>query len=102
MSVSHSLEVIDNPPHYISNLSPDLFFIYILYSTHHILPFLHKNIYPTPRERKKERKMSWEKSILSEGNGVDMPPIGATVKIDYTGWLRDPNSGDHEKGTQYE
>jgi peptidylprolyl isomerase/FK506-binding protein 1 len=45
--------------------------------------------------------MSWEKTILSQGNGVDMPAIGASVKIDYTGWLRDPQSADHEKGTQY-
>lgn len=45
--------------------------------------------------------MSWEKTILAQGNGLDMPAIGANVKIDYTGWLRDPKSGDHEKGTQY-
>ncbi|QKX54847.1 uncharacterized protein TRUGW13939_01936 [Talaromyces rugulosus] len=46
--------------------------------------------------------MSWEKTILSQGNGVDMPAIGASVKIDYTGWLRDPQSADHEKGTQFD
>lgn len=45
--------------------------------------------------------MSWEKTVLSPGNGTDMPAVGANVKIDYTGWLRDPSNSDHEKGKQY-
>ena len=45
--------------------------------------------------------MSWQKTVLSPGNGTDMPAVGANVKIDYTGWLRDPSNPDHEKGKEY-
>ncbi|GAM35933.1 FKBP-type peptidyl-prolyl isomerase [Talaromyces pinophilus] len=46
--------------------------------------------------------MSWRKTILSPGNGTDMPAVGANVKIDYTGWLRDPSNPDHEKGKEFD
>jgi peptidylprolyl isomerase/FK506-binding protein 1 len=45
--------------------------------------------------------MSWQKTILKPGNGTDMPSVGANVKIDYTGWLRDSSNPDHEKGKEY-
>lgn len=44
--------------------------------------------------------MSWQKTVLKEGNGADMPAVGSNVKIDYTGWLRNPSNPDHEKGTE--
>ncbi|EED18247.1 FKBP-type peptidyl-prolyl isomerase, putative [Talaromyces stipitatus ATCC 10500] len=46
--------------------------------------------------------MSWQKTVLTPGNGTDMPAVGANVKIDYTGWLRDPSNPDHEKGKEFD
>jgi FK506-binding protein 1 len=38
--------------------------------------------------------MAVEKVILKEGNGVDTPKKGDTVKMEYTGWLYDPSKPD--------
>lgn len=67
--------------------------LHFSYSNHQNLPILHLRIYYI--------NMSWQKTVLSPGNGTDMPAVGANVKIDYTGWLRDPSNPDHEKGKEY-
>jgi len=44
--------------------------------------------------------MGVEKEVLQAGTG-DIPRPGQTVKIEYTGWLRDPSQADN-KGKQFD
>lgn len=46
--------------------------------------------------------MGVTKTLLREGNGVDIPKKGDTVAIHYTGCLHDPSSADnHYMGKKY-
>jgi FK506-binding protein 1 len=38
--------------------------------------------------------MGIEKTILTEGNGVDYPKKGDVVSMEYTGWLYAPDKPD--------
>jgi hypothetical protein len=40
------------------------------------------------------------KTVLRDGNGRDLPGKGDKVSIAYTGYLRDVNNEDFEKGTE--